>query len=152
MRAGLTLVEVLVALLILGVAVTILTIALLGSVRQTDRFGARTHASDLLSYLGRQVTAGESAALPFANAPLAWGYGELAGSFPELAGARRADPGRYRAMITRVAPVAFAGAEAVQYHLAVCTRSATGETCVEGTTLGPDALDDGPASLLPGLN
>jgi prepilin-type N-terminal cleavage/methylation domain-containing protein len=152
MKDGLTLVEVLVALLVLGVAVAILATALLGSVRQTDRFGARTQASDLLSYLGRQVTAGEVAALPFADAPLAWDYGELGGAFPELVGDGRADPGRYRAAIERVAAVVFAGAEAVQYRLTVCTRGATGESCVAGTTLGPDALDGGPASLLPGLN
>jgi prepilin-type N-terminal cleavage/methylation domain-containing protein len=152
MKRGLTLIEVLVALLILGVAVAILSIALLGSVRQTDRFGARTQASDFLSYLGRQVTAGEVAALPFANAPLAWDYGELAAAFPELAAEGRADPARYRASIERIAPIAFAGAEAVQYRIAVCTTAASGEACVEGTTLGPDALDRGPASLLPGLN
>jgi prepilin-type N-terminal cleavage/methylation domain-containing protein len=150
-RRGLTLVEVLVALLLLGVAVTMLAVALLGSVQQTERFGARTQASDLLGFFGRAVAAGDPAVLPTAT-PFAWGYGELAAAFPELAARGRADPGRYRAAIRRVAVVSFAGAESIQYAIVVCSRAPSGEICVDGTTLGPEAGDAGAASLLPGLN
>jgi prepilin-type N-terminal cleavage/methylation domain-containing protein len=153
-RHGMTIIEVLVALVIIGIAFTILSVALVGNLRQTDRFGARTQTSQFLSYLGRLVAGGDPAALAPAGSPLTWDYGELGAAFADLptGSGSRDDVVRYRAAIEQVSDVAFVGAVAVQYRITVCSTDVAGESCVNGTTLGPAPIVGGTAPLLPGIN
>ncbi len=151
---GLSIVEVLVALAVVGVAVALLSTALVGSVRQTDRSGARTQTTQYLEFLGRQVAGGSSAVLAPAGAPLAWGYGQLGTAFPDLlsGGTRRADAERYRAEVAQVGAVNFVGATAIQYRITVCAQDLSGESCVVGITVGPPPSAGGAPPLLPGIN
>ena len=153
-RSGLTIVEVLIALAIVGVAVAILSTSLVGNLQQTERAGTRTQTTQYLNFLGRKVAGGDGAVLAPAGAALTWAYGELGGAFPDLptGSGGRDDAERYRASVEHVANVAFVGAEAVQYRITVCTQSTTGEACVVGTTLGPEPAAGGAAPLLPGIN
>lgn len=150
-QRGLTVVEVLVALAILAVAVAFFTFSLTGAMRTNAVSGARTQAAQVLNYLGRRLAGGDERLLAGAT-PAVWGYGELARSFPDLTGeGAGTDPGGFRAAITRVGPVAFAGASAVQYRLEVCWRRAS-EHCLGADTVGPDASGGGVVVPLPGIN
>ncbi len=153
-RRGLTIVEVLIALAIVGVAVAILSTSLVGSLKQTERAGTRTQTTQYLNVLGRKVAGGDGAVLAPVGAALAWAYGELDDAFPDLPTGTggRDDADRYRASVEHVAEVAFVGAEAVQYRITVCTQSTTGEACVAGTTLGPEPAPGGATPPLPGIN
>ena len=154
-RRGMTIIEVLVALVIIGIAFTILSVALVGNLRQTDRFGARTQTSQFLSYLGRLVAGGDPDVLAAADTPLTWDYGQLGAAFADLptGSGGRDDVARYRATIEQVSAVNFVGASAAQYRITVCSTDVAGEACVNGTTLGPAPLGVGTAPpLLPGIN
>ncbi len=153
-RSGMTIVEVLVALVVVGMALTLLTTAVVGNLRQTERFGVRTQSGQYLAYLGRQVAGGNTAVLAPVGAVLGWGYGDLVAAFADLPAGSGGieDAARYRASVEQVAVVAFVGAAAVQYRIVVCTQDLTGESCVFGTTLGPPPAASGGAPLLPGIN
>lgn len=151
-RHGLTIVETLIALAILGVVISILTTATLSNVQNTAIAGGRTQATQVLSYLGRLV-AGADSALTSAETTV-WDYGDLSGQFPELRQLDgRADPDSYRAAVTDVGEVAFLSTSMRRYTVEVCWRTAGDETCVAGETLGPElaftADEPGP---LPGVN
>jgi prepilin-type N-terminal cleavage/methylation domain-containing protein len=154
-RRGMSLVEVLVALVVIVIAVTILATAVVSNLQQTARAGNRTQTTQYLAYFGRKVAGGDAAVLAAVGSPLAWGYGDLAAAFDDLptGGGGLADANRYRAVVTQVGQVAFVGASAVQYSIDVCTTTTTGESCVAGNTLGPPpTASGGPPPLLPGIN
>lgn len=153
-RRGLTIVEVMVALLVVGIAFTVISIALVNSIRQTDRAGARTQSTQYLSYLGRMVAGGAAGVLAFPAEPEQWDYGQLADAFEDLptgAGGRE-DAARYRAIVENVGAVSVAGAAAVQYRITVCTTSVAGEACISGVTVGPEPSVDGNPAPLEGIN
>lgn len=160
-REGLTIVEVLIALAIIGVAFTILSVALVGSLQNTERAGTRTQTTHYLNFIGRLVAGGSMDALPRlgevspAETVRVWGYGTLQTAFPELplpSGART-DPARYRAEVEYEGVISFAGAESVRYRITVCTQATTGgEACVSGTTLGPEPHGDGSGGMMTGVN
>ncbi len=54
-RRGLTIVEVLVALVVIVVAFTILSTALVSNLQQTQRAGTRTQTTQFLAYFGRRA-------------------------------------------------------------------------------------------------
>ncbi len=151
---GLTIVEVLIAIVIIGVAFTILSTALVGSLRNTERSGTRTQTTQYLSYLGRKVSGGDNAVLPLAGQTLTWAYGTLGAAFPDLptVGGTRSNVNLYRATVQSVAAVNFVGATSVRYRITVCTQSTTGEACVSGTTLGSPPYTEDPTGVLPGIN
>lgn len=153
-RRGLTIVEVLIALGIIGVAFAILSTALVGNLQHTQRAGVRTQATHYLNYLGRRVAGGDAGVLAEVDEPIAWDYGALVTAFPDLpsGAAGRADADRYRAVVENVGTIDFVGALTVHYRVTVCTASATGETCVAGNTLGPEPAVGGTPPPLEGIN
>lgn len=153
-RRGLTIVEVLVALVVIVVAFSILSTALVGNLQQTQRAGTRTQTTQYLAYFGRKVAGGDPAVLAAVGSPLTWGYGALASAFDDLpsGGGDLADVSRYRAEVEQVGSVAFVGASAVHYRIVVCATGTTGEACATGNTLGPPPTPGGTPPLLPGIN
>lgn len=148
---GLTVIEVLIALAVIGVVTAAFTTAVVGNLHHSSVTGARTEAVQVLDYLGRRAAGGDAAVLPASGSPLSWGYGTLAGSFPDLTNhGGLSDPARYRATITNGGAVAMAGAAATSYQVSVCYQAGSGEHCVQGTTLGP-APASGGTSPLPGI-
>lgn len=135
-RDGLTVVEVLVAITIIGVVVALLSTITVSSVRHDATSGARTQAVQVLSYLGRLASASDPNLVGGSGS---WDYGELKGAFKELAvEANRADPSLYRASVEEVGEVGIGAGTAILYRLEVCWRVAQEEQCVDGDTAGPD--------------
>lgn len=153
-QAGLTIVEVLIALAVVGIVTALLSTAVVGNLQQTRTFGGRTQASQILNYFGRRVAGGDSAVLPGAGAPLTYGYGQLTSSFPDLTSeGGYAEPDRYRVQIVNQGTVTLAGASAVRYDVTVCLEASGGESCVVGTTLGgAPSSGTGGVPPLPGIN
>ncbi|HZJ10125.1 MAG TPA: hypothetical protein VFD39_10550 [Trueperaceae bacterium] len=153
-RAGLTVLEVLLALAVLAILGATFTTAVVGNLRHTTVSGQRTQSAQVLNYLGRRVAGGDEAVLPAVGESLAWDYGELGTAFADLQGGDGfAEPGRYRAEIVASGTVTTVGATVVQYDLSVCFRNQEAESCTRGTTLGAPALaGSGTTPPLPGIN
>jgi len=158
-ESGLTLLEVVLALAVLGVLGAVFTTAILSNLRHTTVAGQRTQAAQALNYIGRRVAGGDSAVLPSAVAEsLTWDFGDLGTAFPDLAGSDGfADPDRYRVVVTASSELTlFSGADAatlVQYDIDVCFQNQGTESCVRGTTLGaPATAAASETPPLPGIN
>lgn len=150
---GLTLLEVILAVAIIGVLSAIFTTTVVGSLQKTRSFGSRTEASQILNLIGRRVAGGETSLLPAAGTPQAWDYGALGGAFPDLAvSGGFTDPDRYRASVVNAGAVSLGGATLVEYDVAVCYAGDGGESCVRGTTLGPEPGATPNTAPLPGIN
>lgn len=151
---GLSIVEVLVALVIIGIAFAILSVALVGSLRNTERAGTRTQTTQYLNYLGRLVSGADNSVLPDVGETLTWGYGAMAAAFPDLPGGAsgRANPNLYRATVESLGTFTFSTAESIRYRVTVCTQSSTGEACVSASTLGSPPHDNDPSGILQGIN
>ncbi len=153
-KQGLTVVEVLVALLVLGIVTAAVMVTYVSSIRNNADSGRRTQSAQLLNSLGRRVAGGDAYLLPAADTPLEWDYGELRLTFPELVGDGISDPDLYRATIRNLGDVTVAGISRVRYQVEVCTR-ATGdgsERCVSGFTASVPPNPPESGGGLPGLN
>lgn len=148
---GLSLVEVLIAIAILGIAVAILSTSTLSSVRNNNISGSRTQATQVLNYLGR-LAAGADPVM-FANEDLEWGYGTLGEEFTDLsAEAGRADPGLYRASVENLGWIGIGDAEMIHFRVSVCWLSSGTEHCISGDTAGPEVVEeDASPAPLPGI-
>jgi len=150
---GLTVVEVMLALAVIGIITAVFTTAVVGNLRHGQVTGARTEAVQVLNYLGRRAAGGDAAVLPAAGSPDAWGYGALSGAFPDLTNqGGLSDPARYRAQVSNAGDVSVAGASATEYDVRVCYVIGGGEHCVSATTLGPSPSAGGSPPPLPGIN
>ncbi len=152
---GLTVVEVLVALAVLGIVTAAITTTYISSIRNNSDAGMRTQSAQLLNGIGRRVAGAEGSVLPQSGTPLVLDYGEVGPAFPDLSGDGYADPSRYRLTITNVGPVQLGGAEVTHYRIEVCVRAQGGgaERCLTGNTAGPDPSPPGdPPAQLPGIN
>lgn len=150
---GLTLVEVLLALAVIGIISAAFTTSVVGNLRHSRVTGARTEAVQVLGYLGRRAAGGDAAVLPAAGTPDTWGYGALSAAFPDLANqGGLSDPARYRAQVRNAGAVSLAGASTTEYDLRVCYMVANEEHCVSATTLGPSPSAGGSPPPLPGIN
>lgn len=152
---GLTVVEALVAITILGIVTAAVMTAYVSSIRNNANAGQRTQSAQVLNFLGRRVAGGDNAVLADKTAK-EWGYGDLLTAFPELDQEDGfANPDLYRASVTNLGAITLAGASAVHYHVEVCARppGGGGESCVAGDTTGPvpNTASATPAPL-PGIN
>jgi len=142
---GLTIVEVLVAMAILGIVIAAVTSIYLSSIRNNADAGMRTQTAQILNTVGRRVAAAESGFTP-ADDPLIVDYGEMLSTFPELSHEEGfADAERYRFTVVNLGEVSLAGAVAIRYEIEVCTRAAGGqgtERCLTGQTAGPMPVDE----------
>jgi len=153
--SGLSVIEVLVALAILGIVTAAILTTYVGSIRANADAGRRTQSVQILNALGRRVAGADSIVLAQPGAALTWGYGDLKTGFPELTGDGAANPDLYRASVTNAGVVTLGSAEVTHYTVEVCTRSRAegAESCVSGDTAGvpPGPTDDEPTGL-PGVN
>ena len=138
---GLTLIEALISMVVLSVAFSAFTALIVGNLRENAKAGARTQATQLLGYLGRQVAGGDTPAILPDNSttPSAWGYGQLQAAFSDLTRERQyADVGLYRASIENRGgyTAGISGVDLVQYRISVCWRTPEGESCLRADTLG----------------
>ncbi len=154
MRKGLTLLEVLLALSLLSVVLLALNASLVSNLRGTAEAGLRTQAVQILNYLGRRVVGGEL--LPVPGTPLAYGYGSLKQSFPELAReSHQANPDLYRASIQNLGAPSWAQSLNLpihEYEIQVCFRKAGGESCAKARTFSAIPGQGESAPPLPGIN
>lgn len=150
-RSGLTMIEVIVAIAILGIAVAVLATTAASSIRNNAISGERTQATQVLNYLGRLVAGADP--ILFADADLKWGYGQLRGSFIELTKeVGRANPDLYRAQVQDLGWIGIGDAQMVHYRVSVCWMAAGNEQCVRGDTAGPEIIEDDPnPAPLPGI-
>ncbi|MER3557784.1 MAG: prepilin-type cleavage/methylation domain-containing protein [Thermus sp.] len=147
---GLTIIEVLVAIAVLGLAMAAFMTSLMGGIREIGRAGGRTEATQILNYLGRRLVEGDPAVLP-ASGNRSWDYGQLPGAFPDLA--REASVHQYRAGVEdRGVPDWAQGLALRAYRLRVCWRTQGQESCVVALTMGPEPGQGGSAPPLPGIN
>ncbi|HKI55514.1 MAG TPA: hypothetical protein VKB31_00065 [Trueperaceae bacterium] len=150
---GLSVIEVMLALAVIGIITAAFTTAVVGNLRHTQVTGARTEAAQVVNYLGRRAAGGDAAVLPAAGSPAVWGYGSLAAAFPDLTNqGGLSDPARYRARVGNAGTVTLAGAGATEYDVSVCYMTGSDEHCVEATTLGPSPSSAGSPPPLPGIN
>lgn len=153
LQAGLTILEVVLALGILGILGAVFTTSILSNLRHTTTAGQRTQAAQVLNYIGRRVAGGDSVVLPAAGETLTWEYGELSAAFADMSGAGFGNPNQYRVEITAAGVVTVVAAEVMRYDIDVCFTRQDGETCVEGTTLGAPATATAEQTPpLPGIN
>ncbi|MGQ9754202.1 MAG: type IV pilus modification PilV family protein [Thermaceae bacterium] len=149
MKKGLTLVEVLFALVILGLVLGIFITTVLSGYRETSGASLRTQAVQLLNDLGRRVVGGEISTAGVQ----AWGYGELPSLFPELAH-QGLSLKAYRASLENKGLPPWAqtlGVDLREYQIKVCWKEAKGERCVTAWTYAPPPGRGG-APPLPGIN
>lgn len=151
---GFTLIEVIVAMAIVAITITILTTVSVGVLRSGSTTNVRSQSAQVLSYVGRRVAGGSSQVLPPVDETLVWDYGELAGAFPDLVSGEGIDDlDRYRVRITSDGAIDYVGASAIRYYVEVCSEARTGETCVDAFTFGPAPAPAGDTPpLLPGIN
>lgn len=149
---GLTIIEVLVAITLLGIAAALISTSAVSSIRNNAAAGSRTQATQVLNYLGRLVAGADS--VLFDHPDLAWDYGTLQSSFSELTTeVGRADPDLYRAWIDDLGWVGLGEAQMVHYRVHVCwTPANSTEVCLAGDTAGPEsAEEDATPAPLPGI-
>lgn len=147
---GLTVVEVLVALTIVGVVVAVLTTVTISSVRHDANSGSRTQAVQILSYLGRLASVSDPLLL---GGDGTWGFGELRDTFTELRReARNADPDLYRAEVESLGQVGIGSGVVELYRVTVCWRAIENENCVQGDTAGPVPSASSDDTLPPVVN
>lgn len=151
-QQGLTMLEVMVAMVVIGIALAFFANLTSTNLRQSTVSGARTQSGQLLNYFGRRVVGGDAMVLPAAGESLSWAYGELTGAFPDLRNEGSfANPDRYSVRIVSNGSVSLAAANMRRYDITVCQQGQEG-TCVTGTTLGPPPAPGGGAGGGFGVN
>lgn len=152
-QGGLTLMEVVMALAVIGISIAFFTTSVTSNLKHTGNFGQRTQATQVLNQLGRRIVGGDAKVLTTEDTPLKWDYGELKSTFKDFRDEGGVtNPNLYRASITNVGNLSLATANAIQYNLEVCYKSSGSESCVVATTLGPAPNIGGTPPPLPGIN
>ena len=153
---GLTLLEVLASVVILGVVIALFSSVFIASLNQTRTTGSKLEATQLLNYFGRMAAGGATRELPFVfnSSQQPWNYGQLSRAFPELtSGSERVkDVNSYKVAVTAPQIIAVGTAEVIHYHVQVCWREGTEERCLEGDTAGPRPTAVDPDAFLPATN
>lgn len=152
-KQGLTVVEAMVAIAILGIITAAVMTTFVNSIRFNADAGKRTQSAQLLNYLGRRVAGGEGLVLAGADDALEWTYGELDAAFPELSGEEGfANPDFYRASVSNMGEIALDSASIIHYRIEVCVRANGDENCVRGDTAGPPPIPAGGTPPPPFVN
>ncbi len=150
---GLTLIEVVLAMAVIGVVTAAFTTVAVSSMHHTTVAGARTEAVQVLNYFGRRVAGGDNTLLPASGTPDTWDYGALSAAFPDLQDqGGLSNPDLYKASITNAGAVSYAGASGTEYDVKVCFKAADAEHCVTGATVGPAPSGQTTPATLPGIN
>ncbi|MDX2003953.1 MAG: prepilin-type cleavage/methylation domain-containing protein [Meiothermus sp.] len=138
---GLTIIEVLIAIICLAVALTALNASMVGSIVQNSSTGQLSQAIQIVNYLGRRISGRDLSLLPSTTTtPLNWAYGSLRTNFPDLPQAGNfGNLDGYRATITNRGNWSHSAAPNIvltQYRIQVCWRTTEAERCTDADTLG----------------
>ena len=153
---GLTLIEVLVAVAILGVISTLFASSMVSSLSHTRSTASQIDATSILNYVGRVAAGGASRTLPFSpdDKTKTWDYGKLTSDFPEIKSGdtkiRSAD--LYKVTVSAPEIIAIGSAQVVRYALVVCWRQANADKCISGDTAGPMPSLTDPSAFNPVSN
>ena len=150
---GLTIIEVMIAMMLFGIVLATFTTAVTSNFSLTQRVSQDVQATRVLNYFVRQVAAGQPTLLAVADAPLTWDYNSLAAAFPTLTDADAyKNLNDYSLAITNSGPIALGGATAVNYTIQVCFTQST-ERCLSADTVSGAPLPAaGTRPPLPGIN
>jgi len=152
---GLSVIEVLVAITILGIVTAAILTTYVSSIRNNADAGRRTQSVQILNSIGRRVAGADPLVLAQPDAPIVWDYGELKTAFPELTGDGIANPDLYRVVVTNAGEISLGTAQVTHYTVQTCTRAqgSSAERCVVGDTAGvPPGPVGGEPGGLPGIN
>ncbi len=132
-RAGLTVLETIVAIAVCGIVLAALASVNVSSLQQT-RFGNhKVQATQVLDTVGRRVVGGRNAdLLPGLNETQVIEYGEL-GDLLDLGDAVTND--RFRVSIENQGNYTVGNSSVGRYRVEVCFRAGEGERCVQSATL-----------------
>ncbi len=144
-QKGLTIIEVMVALVIIGVLLAILSPAVIQSMRQTSITGQATQAVQIMNYLARRLAANHTVVTPSSvSQPLEWNYGQLKEEFGQDLQNDNTDgidnPNNYKVQIEIVETVTWLGINLNKYRITVCFQNPA-ETCLENLTLSPPDIN-----------
>ncbi|MBX3139915.1 MAG: type II secretion system protein [Trueperaceae bacterium] len=145
---GFTLIEVMMAITVLGIVLAAVSFTMMSSMRQNHAAGNRSQAAQVMNYLGRRIAGGDISKLGGTS----WDYGTLATSFTDLSReSNLADTDLYRAEVAEFPRIGLGGTTIPHYRVTVCWNNGGDESCVSGDTAGP-----GPGAAsgesLPGIN
>ncbi len=133
-KQGLSLMEVVIAVAILGILSTVLTTTLVSNLRRTSTAGQTSQVVPVLDFLSVLVARGDARVL--SGAETIWAYGQLPALFTDISGGINTnDLARYRARVTIIDTVAIGAAESTIVELEVCFNDAGADRCVTGRTL-----------------
>ncbi len=156
---GMTIIEVLVAVVILSLVLVAFAGVIVANIRQNATSGSRTAAAQVMNYLGRRVVEGQGAVLPVAPATSrAWNYGTLNTNFPDLSKEKQAaNSDLYRADIINQGSPAWSTtsvtAGLASFQINVCWRDGGNENCVTSQTVAPNVvITEYVDPPVPGLN
>jgi prepilin-type N-terminal cleavage/methylation domain-containing protein len=155
---GMTIVEVLVAVVILSLVLVAFAGVIVSNIRQNATSGNRTAAAQVLNYLGRRAVEGQKAVLPaVGSSSRTWNYGTLNTEFPDLTKERNAaNSDLYRAEIIDQGSPAWSSVKTsslMSYQMNVCWRDAGKESCVSAQTIAPELVEPKDVEpIIPGMN
>jgi prepilin-type N-terminal cleavage/methylation domain-containing protein len=135
---GLTVVEVIVAISIIGILLAILTPSIIQSMRQTSTTGNRTQAAQIVNYLGRRLINLDTTILPATGQTNQWDYGQLGAAITDLdndSAEGVSQPNNFEATISDLGIFTWQGVNTRKYQISVCFRNAGNENCITTTTL-----------------
>lgn len=148
---GLTLLEVLISISLLGIVVSLFTTSFVTTLQQENIAGERTQAVRFLDYLGRLVVG--NAEVLTREDDLVWDYGELSGTFKELKDVGGfTNPDSFRATITSPGTIGMAGVSLTHYNIEVCWTEPSGEICVDADTIAPQLVKNNASAPPPVVN
>lgn len=137
-QKGLTVVEVLIALSLIGVIIAVFSTSLGGNLRVTQSTGQKGQAAQLMTYIGQQVINGNTAFLVNANSSQTFDYNSLGARTDLSTDAGLADLDNYKVTLSNVKQVTFQTISLFEYVINVCYKTQGDESCVQGSTLGHD--------------
>jgi prepilin-type N-terminal cleavage/methylation domain-containing protein len=144
-RTGLTIIEVMIALVIIGVLLAILSPAVIQSMRQTSITGQATQAVQIMNYLSRRLAANHTAVTPSGmSQPLEWNYGQLKSKFGKDLQNDNTEgvdnPDNYKVKVEIIEVVTWLGIELNKYRITVCFQNPD-EKCLQSLTLSPPDIN-----------
>jgi len=154
-KQALSLIEVIIAMVIISIIIVALMPAFSASLKQTTIAGQKGQAIRFMEFLGRLAVTGDVNVLPGnSETQKSWDYGELSNSFIELysPGQDITSPEKYRATITKNGTVSLSGVSSIQYDLEVCFMKTGEEYCQRASTFGPAVSTGSSIDYLPGIN
>lgn len=150
-RQGLTLVEVIMALAIIGVLVGVFATSLSSNLGVTANTNQRSQSSQILGQLSRKIIDNDPLVLTNPGTDLTWGYAQLGALFPNLATqAGSSDINKYRAEISIVGNATVGVTSLAVYQITLCFQ-AENEVCQDVTTFGLTAVQNQTDAAIPGL-